>query len=75
MLGMFFGGGEIILMLLALCLVPLCLLSFVFWIWMLVDCIKNPRLDSTQRIIWALVVFFLYGLGALIYFFAGRSKA
>lgn len=50
------------------------LLVFIFWIWMLVDCIKNPNLDSTQRIIWALVVFFLYGLGALIYYFAGRSK-
>ncbi|MDB6021706.1 MAG: hypothetical protein JWQ04_1563 [Pedosphaera sp.] len=50
------------------------LVVFIFWIWMLVDCIRNDRLDSNQRIIWALVIFFLYGLGALIYFLAGRNR-
>lgn len=49
-------------------------LVFVFWIWMLVDCIKNPSLDSTHKIIWVLVILFLHGLGGLIYYFAGRSK-
>jgi hypothetical protein len=50
------------------------LLVFIFWLWMLIDCIKNNRLDSTQKIIWVLVIVFLNGLGALIYFFAGRGK-
>jgi len=49
------------------------LLAFVFWIWMLIDAIKNPSLDGTQRIVWVLVIVFLHALGALIYFFAGRS--
>jgi hypothetical protein len=49
------------------------LLAFVFWIWMLIDAIKNPRLDGTQRIVWVLVIVFLHALGALIYFVAGRS--
>jgi cytochrome c oxidase assembly factor CtaG len=54
------------------CLVAV-VLAFVFWIWMLIDAIKNPRLDGTQRIVWVLVIIFLHALGALIYFLAGRS--
>jgi hypothetical protein len=50
------------------------ILAFVFWIMMLIDCIQNPRLSSNERIVWVLVVIFLHGLGALIYFLAGRKK-
>jgi len=46
-------------------------LVFVFWLWMLIDCIKYET-DSTQRIIWALVVFFFPCLGSLIYLFARK---
>ena len=48
---------------------------FIFWIWMLVDCIQNPSLTGNEKIIWVLVVIFLHALGALIYFLAGRSKS
>jgi hypothetical protein len=34
---------------------------------------KNDRLSSNEKIVWVLVVIFLYALGALIYFFAGRK--
>jgi len=51
------------------------LLVFIFWIWMLIDCIRNPRLSSNERVLWVLVVFFLYGLGALIYYLVGRGKS
>ncbi len=51
------------------------LLAFVFWIWMLVDAIKNPKLDGTQRVVWVLVVLFLHVLGAAIYYFAGREQS
>ena len=47
----------------------------VFWIWMLVDCIKNPRLTGNERVIWALVILFLHGIGALIYLLVGRNKS
>jgi hypothetical protein len=50
------------------------LLTFIFWVWMLIDAIKNPRLDGTQRVIWVLVIFFLPCLGSIIYYFAGRGK-
>lgn len=46
----------------------------VFWIWMLIDAVKNPNLSSTERIVWVLVIVFLHWIGALIYFFAGRRR-
>lgn len=47
---------------------------FAFWIWMLVDCLMNPRVQGTEKIVWVLVIIFLNWLGALIYFFVGRGK-
>jgi hypothetical protein len=47
---------------------------FVFWIWMLVDCIKNERLNQTEKIVWVLVIILLHFLGALIYLLAGRKR-
>ncbi|HWN93965.1 MAG TPA: PLD nuclease N-terminal domain-containing protein [Methylomirabilota bacterium] len=46
---------------------------FIFWLWMLIDCIKNET-DGTQRIIWALVVFFFPCIGSLIYLFARKMQ-
>ena len=66
------GAGFGILF--ALFFIALGLLAFVFWIWMLIDAIKNPGLSGTERIVWVLVIIFLHFLGALIYFFAGRSR-
>jgi predicted PurR-regulated permease PerM len=49
--------------------------GLVFWIWTIIDCLTNKRLSDTQKVIWALVIFFLGFIGSLIYFFAGRSPA
>ncbi len=48
--------------------------AFVFWIWALIDCIKNTRLSDTEKVVWVLVILFLHFLGALIYLLAGRNK-
>lgn len=48
---------------------------FAFWIWMIVDVIKNQNIQGTEKIVWALVVILLHCLGALIYFLAGRKRA
>jgi hypothetical protein len=50
------------------------LLIFIFWLWMLIECIMNKALTSTEKLIWVLVIIFLNGLGALLYFFIGRGK-
>lgn len=51
------------------------LLTTIFWIWMIIDCIGNRALTGTSKIVWLLVVIFLHFIGALLYFFLGRSSA
>lgn len=62
-----FGGFFI-------CVVLFGILTTVFWIWMLIDCLQNPSLQGSEKIVWVLVILFLHVLGALIYFFVGRSR-
>ena len=50
------------------------LVCFVFWIWMLIDAIRNPSLVGNQRIVWVLVIIFIPCIGPLLYYFVGRSK-
>ncbi|HWY74455.1 MAG TPA: PLDc N-terminal domain-containing protein [Verrucomicrobiae bacterium] len=69
------GGGELVLVTaLLFFIVPLGLLSFVFWIWMLIDAIKNEGLNEGEKIAWVLVIALTHLLGAIIYFFAGRGS-
>ena len=69
-----FGGAEIIFLLALLFVIPLALLAFAFWIWMLVDAIQNKGLSDGEKVGWVLAIALLHALGALIYFFAGRPK-
>ncbi len=57
-------------------LIAVCIavLLFAFWIWMLVDCIRNERLNDTEKVVWALVIIFLHALGALICLLVGRKR-
>jgi hypothetical protein len=50
------------------------ILTFAFWLWMLIDAIKKPSLTSNERLIWILVIVFLPCIGSLIYFFVAKSK-
>lgn len=50
------------------------LLTTVFWIWMLIDCLQNPSLPGNEKLIWVIVILFLHFLGALIYFFVGKGR-
>ncbi|HEY2826557.1 MAG TPA: PLD nuclease N-terminal domain-containing protein [Pirellulales bacterium] len=51
------------------------LLYLIFWLWMLIDCLKNPRLQGTEKLIWVLVIIFLHVLGPLLYFFIEREQS
>ena len=50
------------------------LLVFVFWLWMLIHAITNKGLRDGEKIAWVIVVILLPILGALLYFFIGKSK-
>jgi len=40
----------------------------VFWIWMLIDAAIHER-DTTDKVIWVLIVLFLHFIGAAVYYF------
>jgi len=46
----------------------------VFWIWALIDAIRNRALSDNERLIWILVIIFTTWIGALIYLLVGRKK-
>ena len=47
---------------------------FAFWLWMLVDCLMNQKLQGSEKIVWVLVIVLLHWVGALIYLLVGRGK-
>lgn len=64
---------HILAILMSLFVMLISIAAVVFWVWTLIDCITNKRLTDTQKIVWALVIFFIGFIGSLIYLFAGRS--
>jgi len=48
--------------------------SFIVWAWAIIDILKSDFKDSTNKLIWLLVVIFLTVLGALLYFLFGRKQ-
>lgn len=48
-------------------------IGLIVWIWALVDAIKNPALNDSERIIWVVVIVLLQLLGAIIYLIVGRK--
>ncbi len=51
------------------------LLPSVLWIFALIDILKSNFKDSTNKIIWVLIVLLLPVLGSILYFiFAGQQK-
>ena len=61
------GGAMVLLALL------IGVAALVFWIWALIDAIRNPSLNDTERIVWVLVIVLTSWLGALIYYLVGRT--
>jgi hypothetical protein len=45
---------------------------FVFWIWMLIDCVKNQNIGGTEKACWVVVIALTHFIGALVYLFAGK---
>ena len=70
--GFFTLGGADALILTALG--SIFLIGFVFWLWMLIDCLTNEPSEGNDKLIWVVVVFFGNVLGALVYFFVRRSE-
>ncbi len=66
-------------LLLILPFVILGILGFVFWLWMLIDCLKRPDDKfaiggNYAKLIWVLVIVFVGFIGALIYYFLVKRR-
>ncbi len=48
--------------------------SFVFWIAMLIDCLKKKFSKDNDKIVWVLVLVFAGIIGAVIYYFVAKKK-
>jgi len=53
-------------------LLPTGLLAIVFWIWMIVDCVKYET-EGTTRIVWLLIILLTGIIGAPLYFFLRKA--
>jgi len=47
-------------------IIPFILFFLIFWIWMLIDCIKS-KLKDADKLIWILIILFFHFIGALLY--------
>jgi len=47
---------------------------FVFWLWMLIDCLTRP-MDSMDKLLWFLVIFFLPLIGSILYLVLKRPSS
>jgi uncharacterized membrane protein YphA (DoxX/SURF4 family) len=48
------------------------ILSVIFWVWMLIDCLQRRRFED--KLVWVLVLLFLNVLGAILYYLLVKSK-
>jgi hypothetical protein len=50
------------------------LLSFIFWIWILIDCAKNETDIGNTRLIWVAIIVLTFIVGAFLYYLIRRPK-
>jgi len=70
MIGALIGG---IIFLIFLMIIVFALI-FIFWIWMLIDCLKRNFKKENDKIVWVLVIIFLHIIGAIIYYFVVKVE-
>ena len=62
-------NDTVALSLIVLTVAPLAVALLSFWIWMLVDCLRNETEDPRERLVWVIVIVLLKLVGAAVYYF------
>lgn len=47
----------------------------ILWIWAIVSLVQNKVLESTTKIVWAIVIIFVPFIGSLLYLIVGRRQS
>ena len=50
------------------------LVTSIFWLWMLVDCLTKRRLPDNEKLIWVVVLLFSHVVGAVLYLVLVRLR-
>jgi len=50
------------------------ILISIFWIWMLVECLRKNFKNSMDKLVWVIVLLFTNILGAILYYFLVKKK-
>jgi hypothetical protein len=67
-------GAGIIGIFLMLIFIGLSVFFFIFWILMIIDCVKRKFKEENDKIIWVIVIIFAGIIGAAIYYFVVKNK-
>ncbi|BDS08321.1 hypothetical protein NT6N_33610 [Oceaniferula spumae] len=66
------NGGLVVAPILLILVLLFGLAVLAFWIWTLVDCVKNEPSEGNDKVVWILVIVLAGWIGSLIYLLARR---
>jgi hypothetical protein len=61
-------------MILALAIALVAFFGFIFWLWMLVECVTKESDQGNTKIVWVIIIIFTNLVGAVLYFLIQRPK-
>ena len=65
---------EIIIVLFWLITMSIGILATIFWVWMIIDVVKNEPENGNDKVMWVLVVVLAGVIGAAVYYFVRRPE-
>lgn len=68
------AAGGIFMGLFFLGFLVLGILSFIIWLWALIDCATKESSEGNDKIVWILIIVFLQIFGAILYFAIRRPQ-
>ena len=68
-------GLVVLLLLLPLTIAAIVFGAFLFWVWMLIDAIRNDRISGWARVGWTALIWCTHWIGALFYFVLARRNS
>jgi Phospholipase_D-nuclease N-terminal len=71
---MYYAGFSGVFFVIFGCTAIFGILSSIFWIWMLIDCLTKEPDEGNSKLVWALVILFTHFIGAAIYYFVRRPE-
>lgn len=52
----------------------LIMLAFIFWLWVLIDCVTKEPSEGNDKIVWTILIIFLPWIGSILYYFVRRPE-